>query len=103
MIIFCYSAGHEGYTAWNLHDADEEVEEDSSDEEAPEPEMFFIADRALSAMYFPALAEGAVAVDVDDAAVVSLRNRLVYSPASTMSLSSNSRWDIGGLHAPSPP
>ena len=68
---------------WDLHHKDEEVEEDSSDEEAPEPEMFFIADRALSAVYFPFPAEEAVAVDVD-AAVMSLRNSLVYLPASTI-------------------
>ena len=42
---------------WALHHADEEVEEESSDGEAPEPEMFFLADRALFAAYFPAPAE----------------------------------------------
>ena len=68
---------------WALHHADEEVEEESSDGEAPEPEMFFLADRALSAAYFPAPAEEATAVDTDTA-VMSLRNSLVYLPADTI-------------------
>ena len=54
---------------WALHHADEEVEEEPSDGEALEPEMFFLADRALSAAYFPAPAEDleATAVDIDTA------------------------------------
>ena len=48
--LFCYSEGHEGYTVWALHNQWEEVEEDS-DGEVPGryQEMFYLADRSLSA------------------------------------------------------
>jgi hypothetical protein len=99
LIIFCYSEGHEGYTVWALHNQWEEVKEDS-DGEVPgrSQEMFYLADRSLSAVYFPAPAEEAAAPaeDIDtaeeaaapaediDTAVMSLRNSLVYLPAGTI-------------------
>jgi hypothetical protein len=101
LIFFCYSEGHEGHTVWALHNQWEEVEEDS-DGEVPGQyqEMFYLADRALSAAYFPAPAEETAApVDVQvysdedfydapaedmDTAVMSLSSSLVYLPASTI-------------------
>ena len=55
---------------WALHHADEGVEEESSYGEVPEPEMFYLADRALSVVYFPVPAEEAAAsvANIDTAA-----------------------------------
>jgi hypothetical protein len=88
--IFCYSEGHEGHTVWALHHAWEEVEEEY-DEEVQEPEeMFYLADRALSAIYFPApTVEAILPVDVqvysdEDFYDAPAEDNMVYLPASTI-------------------